>query len=168
MRFDGEVPVGRLDKELATHTFYLQKDLSLDVPITDMLQKRIAIDDVHRPVGKGQVSCIGHDERYDVGLSTHITGHNVKSDDPVPNTKPEQLIFKLPIAIPNIKYSLSLSTSASMKNCNLRSRKRFPPATKCRCRQLNSLPMSLAIGFIAIASPPHNVSGAPQDNPVLR
>lgn len=109
MRFDGEVPVGRLDKELATHTFYLQKDLSLDVPITDMLQKRIAIDDVHRPVGKGQVSCIGHDERYDVGLSTHITGHNVKSDDPVPNTKPEQLIFKLPIAIPNIKYSLSLS-----------------------------------------------------------
>lgn len=109
MRFNREVSIGCLDEKLATYPLDLRKSLPLDVPITNMLQKRVAVNDVYRTVGEGQVSSIGHDKRCYVGSIACITGHDIQGNDLVLDTEPGQPIFKLAIAVPNVKYSLSLT-----------------------------------------------------------
>ncbi len=107
VRLDGKVSVGCLDEELAADALDACKDLPLNLPGTDVLQKRVAIDDIHRTIGEGQVGGIGDDERGDVGVSAGVTRHDVQSNHLVADAELGQLIFELAIAVTDVEYGLA-------------------------------------------------------------
>ena len=110
VRFDWEMSVRRLNKELATYPLDFHKDLPLNAPVANVFKKRVAIYEIYRTVGKGQVCCIGHDECCHIRMPAYITGHNVKSNHSIPDAELYQPVFKLSVAISDVEYILSLMT----------------------------------------------------------